>query len=151
MKRGALSNTLLALFALFTAQFFVGMALNLLVTLPMTIFSAKQQWICRCNFLCCNRRQPAFNKPLPHRHRHNCHCSSKFGAYHPQKQRLQSLIHCRLHSGSFHICQWRTFCRCQTSPLTQFLIRWLAGFLSAFILYFVMAMLMYRDMAVHAG
>jgi len=38
MERGALSTTLLALFALFTAQFFVGMAQNLLVAIPMTMF-----------------------------------------------------------------------------------------------------------------
>lgn len=40
MERGALSTSLLALFALFTAQFFVGMALNLLVATPVTTFPA---------------------------------------------------------------------------------------------------------------
>jgi hypothetical protein len=38
MERGALSTSLLALFALFTAQFFVGTALNLLIATPMTTF-----------------------------------------------------------------------------------------------------------------
>jgi hypothetical protein len=40
MERGKLSASLLVLFALFTAQFFVGMALNLLVTTPVTTFPA---------------------------------------------------------------------------------------------------------------
>jgi hypothetical protein len=40
MERGALSTSLLALFALFTAQFFIGMALNLLIATPMTTFPA---------------------------------------------------------------------------------------------------------------
>jgi hypothetical protein len=38
MERGALSTSLLVLFVLFTIQFFVGMAQNLLVALPMTSF-----------------------------------------------------------------------------------------------------------------
>jgi hypothetical protein len=38
MERGALSTSLLLLFGLLTAQFFVGMALNLLVVPPMTVF-----------------------------------------------------------------------------------------------------------------
>jgi hypothetical protein len=38
MKRGALSTSLLLLFGLFTAQFFVGMTLNLLIVHPMTTF-----------------------------------------------------------------------------------------------------------------
>ena len=38
MERGALSTSLLALFGLLTAQFFVGMALNLLVATPVTTF-----------------------------------------------------------------------------------------------------------------
>jgi hypothetical protein len=38
MERGALSISLLLLFVLFTIQFFVGMAQNLLVVLPMTSF-----------------------------------------------------------------------------------------------------------------
>jgi hypothetical protein len=40
MERGALSTSLLLLFGLFTAQFFVGMALNLLIVTPMTTFPA---------------------------------------------------------------------------------------------------------------
>lgn len=40
MERGALSMTLSVLFALFLAQFFVGMALNLLVTFPTNHFPA---------------------------------------------------------------------------------------------------------------
>jgi len=38
MERGALSTSLFVLFVLFTAQFFVGMALNLLVATPTTTF-----------------------------------------------------------------------------------------------------------------
>jgi hypothetical protein len=40
MERGALSTSLLVLFGLFTTQFFVGMALNLLIVTPMTTFPA---------------------------------------------------------------------------------------------------------------
>ena len=40
MERGALSTSLSILFVLFLAQFFVGMALNLLVVPPMTTFPA---------------------------------------------------------------------------------------------------------------
>jgi hypothetical protein len=38
MERGALSTSLLLLFVLFMVQFFLGMAQNLLVMLPMTTF-----------------------------------------------------------------------------------------------------------------
>ena len=40
MERGALSTSLSVLLALFLAQFFVGMALNLLVTFPTNVFPA---------------------------------------------------------------------------------------------------------------
>ena len=40
MERGALATSLLLLFGLFTAQFFVGMAINLLIVPPMTTFQA---------------------------------------------------------------------------------------------------------------
>jgi len=40
MERGALSGSLSVLLVLFLAQFFIGMALNLLVTLPTNVFPA---------------------------------------------------------------------------------------------------------------
>ena len=40
MEQGALSKSLSALLALFLAQFFVGMALNLLITFPTNVFPA---------------------------------------------------------------------------------------------------------------
>ena len=63
MERGALSTTLLVLLLLFLAQFFIGMALNLLVAL-LQIFFQQVAAHSQTPLTTLNWRQLAFGKPL---------------------------------------------------------------------------------------
>ncbi len=150
MERGALSTTLLALFALFTVQFFVGMAQNLLVTIPMTTFpqnngaflNALSYVITGGNLLLTS------------------HFIIDIGIIVVGAVNLALVIH---KSNVYKVLSIAGF----ISVLSAFVngVRFVAsnfdidgisfgmaaGFMLAFILYFVMAMLMYRDIAVQAA
>jgi len=150
MERGALSITLLVLFALFTAQFFVGMALNLLVVPPMTTFPANNSSFADA----ISYALTGGNLLL------TSHFLIDMGIIATAVVNLVLIIHksnvYRALSIAGFISVLFTFVNGVRFAASNFNIDSISylmagGFLLAFILYFVMAMLMYRDIAVHAG
>ena len=147
MERGALSTSLLALFALFLSQFFIGMALNLLVTFPTNHFPANGGsftgaiWYALTggNLLLASHfiidmdviAVGAVNLALVIR---------KSNVY-----RILSLL-----SFIFVLVAFVNGARFVASNFTLNGISYgmAGGFMGAFVLYFLMAMLMYRDVAV---
>ena len=150
MERGALSTSLLVLFVLFTVQFFVGMAQNLLVAVPMTTFpqnnssfaDALSYVVIGGNFVLTS------------------HFLIDMGIIAVGTVNLALTIHRRniykVLSIAGFISVLSAFVNGLRFAASNFTIDGIsyemaAGFMLAFILYFVMAMLMYRDIAVHAG
>jgi len=150
MERGALSMTLSVLFALFLAQFFVGMALNLLVTFPTNHFpagggsftDALSYALTGGNLLLASHflidmmviAVGAVNLAL------TVHKGNLF--------RILSLV-------SF-VFVLSAFVNGARFVASNFAINGISygmagGFIGAFVLYFVMAMLMYRDIAVQTN
>jgi hypothetical protein len=150
MERGALSTTLLALFALFTAQFFVGMAQNLLVAIPMTMFpqnnssfaNALSYIITGGNLILTSHfiidigiiAVGAVNLALVI-HKNNVYRVLSIAG-------IVSVLFAFV-SGVRFVASNFNFDAISFQMAT--------GFILGFILYFVMAMLMYRDIAVHVG
>ncbi len=149
MERGALSASLLALFALFTAQFFVGMALNLLVVPPMTTFPQNNSsfadaisyaltggnYVLTSHFLI-DMTIIAFavvNLALII-HKSNVYRALSIGGFISVLFTFESGV--RLAASNFTV--------------DAISYQMAGGFLLAFILYFAMAMLTYRDLAVQA-
>ena len=150
MERSALSTTLLALFILFTAQFFVGMANNLLVTPPMTSF-------------------PQNNNAFPDALSYvatggNLILTSHFFIDLGIIAFVIATLALTIHKSNTYralstfglvgvLFAFASGFRFAASNFTvdQISYQMAAGFISAFILYFAMAMLMYRDIAVKAG
>lgn len=150
MERGALSTTLLALFALFTAQFFVGMAQNLLVAIPMTMFpqnnssfaNALSYIITGGNLILTSHfiidigiiAVGAVNLALVI-HKNNVYRVLSIAG-------IVSVLFAFV-SGVRFVASNFNFDAISFQMAT--------GFILGFILYFVMAMLLYRDIAVHVG
>lgn len=150
MERGTLSITLLVLFALFTAQFFVGMALNLLVVPPMTTFPANNSSFADAISYALTEGNLLLTS----------HFLIDMGIIATAVVNLVLIIHksnvYRALSIAGFISVLSTFVNGVRFAASNFSIDSISylmagGFLLAFILYFVMAMLMYRDIAVHAG
>ena len=150
MERGALSTTLLALFGLFTAQFFVGMAQNLLVALPMTMFPQNNS-----SFLnALSYVITGGNLIL------TSHFIIDMGIIAVAVVNLALVIHksnvYRVLSIVGFISVLFAFVSGVRFAASNFNIdaisfQMAAGFILGFILYSIMATLMYRDIAVHAG
>lgn len=147
MERGALSLTLLVLFALFTAQFFVGMALNLLVIPPMTTFPQNNSSFADA----ISYALTGGNLLL------TSHFLIDMGLIATAVVNLVLIIHksnvYRALSTAGFISVLFTFVNGVRFAASNFNIdsisyQMAGGFLLAFILYFVMAMVMYRDIAV---
>jgi hypothetical protein len=150
MERGALSMVLLGLFVLFIAQFFVGMAQNLLVTLPMTTFPQNNNaypealsyiivggdWVLTTHFLIdIGIIALAFATLVLVIHKNNAY-------------RVLSIV--GLVSVLFAFVSGLRFA---ASNFTADLISYqmASGFVLGFIINFVMAMLLYRDIAAKTG
>lgn len=150
MERGALSTSLSVLFVLFLAQFFVGMALNLLVTPPMTTFP---------------QNGSSFTDAISYAATGgNLFLTSHFlidiGIIVTAIVNFALVIHksnaYRALSIVSFITVLVTFVNGVRFAASNFTVEAIsyemaAGFIIAFVLYFVMAMLMYRDVAVQAG
>jgi hypothetical protein len=150
MKRGALSTSLLLLFALFTAQFFVGMALNLLVVPPMTTFPPNNSSFADA----ISYALTGDNLLL------TSHFLIDMGIIAIAAVNLALIIHksnvYRALSIAGFISVLFTFVNGVRFAASNFNIdaisyQMAGGFMLAFILYFMMAILMYRDIAVQAG
>jgi len=150
MERSALSTSLLLLFVLFVVQFFLGMAQNLLVMLPMTTFPQNNgSYLNALSYLITGG-----NLVL------TSHFIIDIGIIAVGIVNLALVIH---KSNVYRVLSIASF----VSVLFAFVsgLRFAAanfsvdpisfqmatGFILGFILYFVMAMLMYRDIAVHAS
>lgn len=150
MERGALSTSLLVLFVLFTVQFFVGMAQNLLVTVPMTTFpqnnsafaDALSYIVTGGNFLLTTHfiidtliiAVGAVTLALTVHKRNIYKVLSIAG--------LVSVLSAFVNGLRFVASNF---------DINGISFGMAAGFLFAFILYFVMALLMYRDIGVQKG
>ena len=146
MERGALSNTLLALFGLFTAQFFVGMALNLLVTPPMTSFPPSNSAYADAIFYAATGGNLLLTS----------HFLIDMTTIATAAVNLALIIHksnvYRALSIAGFIAVLFTFTSGVRFAASNFTIdaisyQMAGGFISALILYFTMAMWMYRDIA----
>ena len=149
MERGALSTSLLLLFALFLAQFLVGMALNLLVSPPMTTFPKNASSFIDAMIYAATGRNPVLTS----------HFAIDMGIFAVGIANLALVIHknniYKVLSIAGFISVLSAFINGVRFVASNFTIDGIsygmaASFIFGFIFYFVMAMLMYRDLAVEA-
>ncbi|MGD0203072.1 MAG: hypothetical protein ABSC20_04105 [Candidatus Bathyarchaeia archaeon] len=149
MERGALSTSLLLLFGLFTAQFFVGMALNLLIVTPMTTFPANASSFMDAIVYAITGGNLLLTS----------HFIIDMGIIAVGAVNLALIIHksnvYKALSIAGFISVLSAFVNGARFVASNFTINGISygmagGFILAFVLYFVMAMLMYHDIAVHA-
>ena len=149
MERSALSMSLSALLVLFIIQFFTGMAMNLLITFPTNVFPASGGSLSATfsyiltggNFLLTTHfiidiiiiAVGAVNLALV------IHKSNRYKVL--SIISLASVISAFVNGERFVASNF---------AINGISFGMAGGFLLAFILYFVMAMLMYREIAVHA-
>ena len=149
MKGSALSTTLLLLFVLFTVQFLLGMAQNLLVMLPMTTFPQNDS-----SFL------TAFSYVITDGNLVlNSHFFIDMAIIVVAAVNLALVIHKSNIYKVFSIIGFISILYAFVSGvrfaasnfnLDAISFEMAAGFILAFITYLVMAMLNYRDIAIHA-
>jgi hypothetical protein len=149
MERGALSTSLLLLFGLFTAQFFVGMALNLLIVTPMTTFPANAS-----SFIDAIVYAVTGGNLLLTSHFIIDMGTIAVGAANLALVIHKSNVYKALSIAGF-ISVLSAFVNGARFVASNFTVDDISygmavGFILAFILYFVMATLMYRDIAVQA-
>jgi hypothetical protein len=150
MERSALSTSLLLLFVLFTIQFFLGMAQNLLVMLPMTTFPQNDSsYLNALTYLLTGGDLVLTS-----------HFIVDMGIIAVGVVNLVLVIHKRLVYKVLSIAGFVSVLFAFVSGLrfaaANFSVdpisfQMATGFILAFVLYSVMATLMYRDIAVHAG
>lgn len=148
MERSALSTSLLLLFVLFTVQFFLGMAQNLLVMIPMTTFPQDKSsylnalsyiitggdWVLTSHFIVDIAIIAVGIVNLVFViHKSNVYKALSIVGFISVLFAFVSGV--RFAAVNFSV-----------DPIS---FQMATGFILAFILYFVMAMLMYRDVAVH--
>ncbi|MGA3291073.1 MAG: hypothetical protein ABSD42_12640 [Candidatus Bathyarchaeia archaeon] len=148
-ERGALSTSLLLLFGLFTAQFFVGMALNLLVVTPMTTFPNNSSSFGDAIVYVVTGGNLLLTS----------HFSIDIVIIAVGAVNLALVIHksniYKVLAITGYISALSAFVNGVRFVASNFTVNGISygmagGFILAFILYFVMAMLMYRDVAVKA-
>ena len=149
MERGALSTSLLLLFGLFTAQFFVGMALNLLIVTPMTTFPANASSFIDAIVYAVTGGNLLLTS----------HFAIDMGTIAVGAANLALVIHksnvYKALSIAGFVSVLSAFVNGVRFAASNFTVDGIsygmaASFIFAFVLYFVMAMLMYRDIAVQA-
>jgi hypothetical protein len=150
MERGALSTSLLLLLVFFTVQFFLGMAQNLLVMLPMTTFPQNDS-----SFLNALSYVITDGNLVLNNHFFIGIAIIVVGAVNLALVIHKSNLYKALSIAGF-VSVLFAFVSGVRFAASNFNIDGISfqmatGFMLAFILYFVMAMLMYRDRAVHAG
>jgi hypothetical protein len=150
MERGALSTSLLILFVLFAIQFFLGMAQNLLVMLPMTSFPQNNgSYLNALSYIVSGGDLVLTS-----------HCIIDIGIIAVGVANLAFVIHRSNVYRALSILSFASVLFAFVSGLrfaaANFSVdpisfQMAVGFILGFILYFVMAMWMYRDIAIHTG